>query len=142
MGNSTTLNLNYVNFLENGRTYNVRIRAKGVINSEYGESCFISENNIFNGKEYLTPNKKTLEMTNLPNYQKVIYPNPFNNILNLDFQNNFIYAELYDTNGNSILHITFENSTSVDLSKLSAGVYFLKTTNMNNEVIIHKLVKN
>ncbi len=142
MGNSTTLNLNYVNFLENGRTYNVRIRAKGVINSEYGESCFVSENNIFNGKEYLTPNKKTLGMTNLPNYQKVIYPNPFNNILNLDFQNNFIYAELYDTNGNSILHITFENSTSVDLSKLSVGVYFLKTTNMNNEVIIHKLVKN
>ncbi|SHJ28341.1 heparin lyase I family protein [Aquimarina spongiae] len=142
MGNSTTLNLNYINFLESGKTYNVRIHAKGVVNSGYGESCSVTESNFGSGNENLAPDHKISGSKKHSNYKEIIYPNPFKDFLHLDFQNNYINAELYNTKGSSILNINFKNSTSINLSELSTGIYFLKIINMDNEVIIHKLIKN
>jgi len=72
----------------------------------------------------------------------IIYPNPVEDIVNLQNLENFNLSkiEIVDING----HIVFEKTTStnyLNLDELSSGVYFLKFYSDNN-VTIKQILKN
>ena len=71
-----------------------------------------------------------------------IYPNPTNNVLNIQLSSQINKAELFiiDVLGNNAYYQTLNNiNTSIDVSKLSDGVYFYRITN-NKETYRGKIV--
>ena len=73
-----------------------------------------------------------------------IIPNPIDNILKIDFENQIINKiEIIDINSNSIFKeeiTTEENSKIINTSKLPIGVYFLRITT-NQEIETYKFIK-
>lgn len=61
-----------------------------------------------------------------------MYPNPTTNVVNFSKE---ISATVFDITGKKVL--SFENATSVNVSQLNKGVYFVKTT----EGTVSKLIK-
>jgi len=74
------------------------------------------------------------------------YPNPTSNILTLVVKNSEMkdcHYQLLDINGKQILNNTIENAeTQIPMSRLLAGIYFLKVYNENKEVKTFKIIKN
>lgn len=68
-----------------------------------------------------------------------IYPNPTNSILNIQGEN-IVQAEVYSTNGKKV-DLEFKTST-LDVSKLAPGMYFIKLTNSNQNSTVLKFIKN
>ena len=74
-----------------------------------------------------------------------IYPNPSENIFNLKIKslNEFNFS-VYDLTGKLVLqkrHINLSNNVyKLDMSKFTAGVYFIKIKSVLNEVITKKLI--
>jgi len=93
-------------------------------------------------------NLPTYISTNYDIYKTLIYPNPFNNIINIVFyptKETSSIIEVYDQLG----QIVYKNSTriiqdssiiSVNLSKLNSGIYYLKIST-NNQNQIFKIIK-
>lgn len=75
-----------------------------------------------------------------------VYPNPVTDKLILKFDNEFplnYFAWLYDSQGRQIEEIKLvNNETSIDMSKLVIGSYFLKVIHLDNEVKTFKIIKN
>lgn len=76
------------------------------------------------------------------NIRAEIYPSLFNNILSISVNvpGNIKY-NLYEANGKVVLQNKFTNSTEINTSKLSAGIYFIEL--LNNETLLtrKKLIK-
>ncbi len=71
-----------------------------------------------------------------------VYPNPFNNILNISISSNAT-IEIFDIVGKSIQNQTIENGLSqIDLSNFASGVYMMKVINQNNQTKTVRIVKN
>ncbi len=73
-----------------------------------------------------------------------IFPNPSNNILNVDFPDFANEAEIlfYDVLGKLVFNMnTFSSKNSIDISVLSKGVYFLKISSNKNSKTF-KFIKN
>ena len=75
-----------------------------------------------------------------------VYPNPVTDKLTLKFEGEFplnYFAGLYDSQGRQIEEIKLvANETSIDMSKLVIGSYFLKVIHLDNEVKTFKIIKN
>jgi hypothetical protein len=76
---------------------------------------------------------------NLNNKAFTIYPNPPFGILNISVDTKAVVS-LTDQSGKLILTKTIDGNNSIDVSKLSSGVYFLKnnTTGETKKVMISK----
>jgi uncharacterized delta-60 repeat protein len=79
----------------------------------------------------------------------IVYPNPFNDKINIDFKNidlHDIKITFYNLNGSEIYSKNFKNSTNneilsiEEISKFSAGIYFLKIQS-NNYSKTFKIIK-
>ncbi|MFL0354240.1 choice-of-anchor J domain-containing protein [Xanthomarina sp. GH4-25] len=68
-----------------------------------------------------------------------IYPNPTNSVLNIQGEN-IVKAEVYAVNGKKV-DLEFSAST-LDVSKLAAGMYFVKLTNSSQNSAVLKFIKN
>jgi hypothetical protein len=68
-----------------------------------------------------------------------IYPNPVENVLNINASHPIDQLELYNTTGSLVLKQTAVNG-SIDVSNLSSGVYILKLQS-GNSVQTHKILK-
>lgn len=71
-----------------------------------------------------------------------IYPNPFDNILKLDFKDKYferVSIKIYDALGKFVLS-SDGNKQEIDLQKLESGVYYLKILN-NSELRMVKIIK-
>lgn len=66
----------------------------------------------------------------------VIYPNPTSNLLFLTGNTAIESAEIFDTNGKKLITKMVKNS--VDVSELSAGIYFIKLNNTETFKFIKK----
>ena len=68
-----------------------------------------------------------------------VFPNPFNNVINVKSEGRSM-VEIYDVSSRRVFERQFFNSSSFDLSRLSAGVYVYK---INNEGVVSsgKLIK-
>ncbi len=71
-----------------------------------------------------------------------VYPNPANNLITIEFENNDAAdIRIFDINGRqlSTLKHTFGPQAQVDVSNLSAGVYFVQAI-QNGELYIQKVI--
>ncbi len=81
----------------------------------------------------------SLNITEFDNINLNIYPNPVLTNLTITFKNP-IDITFYDIAGNLILNT---NNTSIDVSHLSSGVYFLKIIDLNtNKQTYKKIIKD
>lgn len=69
-----------------------------------------------------------------------MYPNPANNIVNIELAGNFNY-ELHAINGDVLLNGTGVDLEQLDLTDLSRGIYFVTISNTTGTVTM-KLAKN
>lgn len=67
-----------------------------------------------------------------------MYPNPANNILNIDSENELKSVEIYSLLGQKVLLST---SKTVNVSGLSKGIYMVRVEDKNGAVATQKLVK-
>lgn len=78
-----------------------------------------------------------------PELEMLVYPNPSNSIMNIDFAKEGQYQiQLYNTLG--ILYwteVSHSSSTSIDLSELPVGVYFVRVENEKGIQGIQRIVK-
>lgn len=71
----------------------------------------------------------------------VIYPNPTQNIINIDCDNTIKTIELFDIQGRSLrTSIVNENKAALDISDQSNGIYFIRITSDNGQKV-EKLIK-
>lgn len=69
-----------------------------------------------------------------------LYPNPVSNILNIDSNKQIESLELYTLLGKKLL--VTNNKNNINLSNLSAGVYFIKIIDESDNAKMHKIIKN
>jgi len=75
------------------------------------------------------------------------YPNPVNNLLNIDFQsemlNELVQVSISDLNGKNIFYtsINSEKHISINLSGLKKGIYFISIKS-KNKVLSKRFIKN
>ena len=101
------------------------------------------------GHVYITPEALTTGISSLANNLKnpaaLVFPNPFNSTVTIQFSGQSKYAiQVYDITGNKVMENVNGNSTVstqiLDLSKLNAGTYLLNIITQN-ATEYHKLVK-
>ena len=71
-----------------------------------------------------------------------VYPNPANDVLNINYDDNFKpgYVQIIDMRGNRVINIS-NQVTKIDISGLKAGIYILKAGFSNGEMITQKILK-
>ncbi len=112
--------------------------------SNYGGNCYGFSEIKFNLDGNLAINDTQL------GYNVVIYPNPFNEYVNIKintmFSNEPINYSLYDILGREILSKTLENQSQINTitiptNNLTSGIYFIKILH-NNKQKSFKIIKN
>jgi hypothetical protein len=72
-----------------------------------------------------------------------VYPNPVLDVLNIDNLAENAVISIFDVAGKQIIYtVNKQLNTSLSLSNLSAGIYFVKIQNMENELLVFKILKN
>jgi ligand-binding sensor domain-containing protein len=70
-----------------------------------------------------------------------IYPNPVQNILQVDLSGKTGLLEIHDISGKSVLQKQIiDNNTSIDVSGLDNGIYIIKVLS-DNQIFTSKIVK-
>jgi hypothetical protein len=87
--------------------------------------------------------QSTLSLNNFEKEAFALYPNPVQNILNIEnSQSNIQEVQLYDLTGRLLTRIRPDrNFANVDFSNLSNGIYLLKVTS-DEKTITKKIIKN
>jgi hypothetical protein len=81
-----------------------------------------------------------LNNNNIEKPEVLIYPNPVNDIVQIECPQN-TNIEIINTQGQIIKKlITTNSNTTIDLTKLSGGVYIMKIKTING-IIVKKLIK-
>ena len=68
-----------------------------------------------------------------------IYPNPFNEKININSNIALEKTEIYDILGKNVYSEDYQNE--IDSSFLATGIYFIKLYGLDNEVFVRKIVK-
>ena len=79
------------------------------------------------------------ELIQLFDNQIAIYPNPVTNFLNIKTEENIIKIEIFNYLGKSILKSI--DTSNVDVSSLSKGIYLVKVNNDRGDISIQKMIK-
>lgn len=116
-------------------------------NAHYAFVLTAMPNNQY-GLDIYNPSGKRMNFnsTSLSN-QKVdinqidIYPNPVSDILNISSNQEIKKVEIFQINGQKVFESKV-NVSSIDMTEMMAGVYFLKIFGENDVVVIKKIVKN
>jgi len=71
-----------------------------------------------------------------------VYPNPFNNLINIKSPREISDVKVFNTIGQALYQESFNsNNINIDLSILKTGVYYLKLTLKDGNIINYKLKK-
>lgn len=124
-----------------GRSYQIYCEGLGSVGGHneyydkgsynYDSFCMVDYDK---GNEFWT--SITEESTNLPIQ---VYPNPTNGILNIKSKNQILNLEVFNLSGIKVKEFTNLKSGILNISDLSAGVYFIRT-HTNNEVSTFKVI--
>jgi uncharacterized delta-60 repeat protein len=86
------------------------------------------------------------EITNnqINNNEITLFPNPVDNVLNFKTSNfsNVSKVNIYDLIGNQILKDKNVINDNIDISNFSKGIYLIKMTTTNDDIITKKIIKN
>ncbi len=132
-------------FTSTGRVVNLGVITEDEI-GEYEVTYSSSSGDICSQSQTFTViDETTLSMDQLSNSQNnyQVYPNPTNNILNIDFPNNEnINIEIVNLFGRSLINeLINENNSSVDLTNLASGIYLVKISDQTKIISIQKIIK-
>ena len=152
--NSSVLNLNYVTFLKEGKTYDVRVRGRRLINgvdvftnNNYGPVCTITipvssksgslaEFPINPGNAFLNTLKDELVKD-----QVKLFPNPVKDYVTISNLTGPVNFKLFALNGRLLFQKEIlEGDTGVNLSSFPNGLYMVAIQSGNN-VVCEKLLK-
>ena len=92
----------------------------------------------------------SIESEKFENKQVIVYPNPFTDYTNLEFQkvklsgNNLIILKIYDVTGRMLRELSFQNTDRVIINRneLESGTYFLEIIQDNKNLSYSKLIIN
>jgi hypothetical protein len=93
------------------------------------------DNPFFNG---CFPNSGVGFQSSIKSNPIQIFPNPTNDILNITNPHQISTYQIYQMDGKLI---TQGNNFPIDISKFTNGIYFLKITTKNNQIINQKIIK-
>lgn len=80
----------------------------------------------------------------ITNNEITLFPNPVDNVLNFQTSNfsNVSKVSIYDLIGNQILKDKNVINDNIDISNLSKGIYLIRMTTTNDEIMTKKIIKN
>lgn len=94
---------------------------------------------------FLTQFVATMAVYEFENTDFIFYPNPVQDVLNVTLKNNansIDHIEVYDALGKSMLRKKATlNTSSIDLTLLASGLYFIEVTTSNQLKVIKKLMR-
>ncbi|QBO57992.1 S8/S53 family peptidase [Chryseobacterium salivictor] len=90
---------------------------------------------------FVRTSSSLLAATNAKQDQVVIYPNPVKDVLNIDLKSNHGNVKIFDLSGKVVKTATVNNSGSVDVSKLSKGMYIVEITTDGKAKVTKKIIK-
>jgi hypothetical protein len=98
--------------------------------------------NKTNGFSYVwgTTQKAQALKPTLATNEILVYPNPVQQTLQLSSTSNVLRYSVISTQGAVVLEGALKDST-IDMTNLSAGIYFVKLQLDNGEEVFHKIVK-
>ena len=70
-----------------------------------------------------------------------VYPNPTNDIVNIETQETLFNYVVYDVNGREIQKVMFGSSNQLNLQNANSGVYFVKVTTTQGSTATVKVIK-
>jgi len=70
-----------------------------------------------------------------------VYPNPTNDIINIETDETLLNYVVYDMNGREIQNGIFGSSNQLNLQNATNGVYFVKVTTIHNNVATVRVIK-
>lgn len=84
----------------------------------------------------------TISVPEIQKLEGLVYPNPTSDVLNIqmEVEKNYIAILLYSTM-QEIQRIDFKKITKMDLSHLSAGIYFVQIVDQDGNGVMKKIVK-
>jgi len=86
---------------------------------------------------------RSIEKFNSRKEQITIYPNPTSDYINLLTGNDSGAYQLIDINGKRVLQQEIHHrNTSIDITSINPGIYFLQILDENGEVHVKKIIKN
>jgi len=80
----------------------------------------------------------------IQNNQLKLYPNPTNDFLtiNLEENTNNLEVEVYDINGNLIIKNKMINGEKLDVTNIKTGIYYIQIQTENNSIFRQKFLKD
>jgi hypothetical protein len=126
------------------------------------QAITVQDNRMFysyplRGKEYVVPNceassiadnttkENSLSVVSEEKNLVKIYPNPFQSILNIEFNGTSALKKIiniYDVNGKLLLTKSTEGNTQIDVKQLTAGTYLIKINDESGKVLYNgKVIK-
>ncbi|MQP23993.1 T9SS type A sorting domain-containing protein, partial [Flavobacterium sp. LMO8] len=84
-----------------------------------------------------TNNTLTSENFNLNNLEVALYPNPVNDILNIETALDIQTVEIYNIQGQKVLS---SNQKQINVSDLAAGMYMVRIQDADNNIATKKIV--
>ncbi|WP_445715633.1 T9SS type A sorting domain-containing protein [Flavobacterium sp.] len=100
---------------------------------------------IFNGalkqtdiNSLYTNNTLSSSDFNQNNLKVAMYPNPVNDILNIDIENEIKSVEIYNIQGQRVIQ---SNSKQIETSSLNSGIYMVRIEDTNGGIATQKLIK-
>lgn len=86
-----------------------------------------------------TNNSLTSENFNANNLEVGLYPNPVNDVLNIDTKEELSSVEVYALQGQKVLS---SKENKINVSQLPAGIYLVRIEDVNNNIATKKIIKN
>lgn len=86
-----------------------------------------------------TNNSLTSQNFNANNLEVGLYPNPVNDVLNIETREEILSVEVYALQGQKVLT---SNQEQVNVSELPAGIYLVRIEDVNNNIATKKIIKN
>lgn len=139
----------YVAMGKDGQFLNV-VPSKNLVWIRMGESPdnlavpFLLNDKIWEYINALPCNTSSVKEVSLAQQNAVhIFPNPSSNLITLESNQLITYVELYNIQGQLIKTININNKQGiVTVNELRSGIYFIKTTMANGQLLNTKFVKH
>ena len=110
----------YFGYIDDLKVYN-RALSANEINSLYLNNTILSSQNF-----------------NQNNLQVTLYPNPTNDVLNIEMFNEVKSIEIYNIQGRKVI---FSTQNQINVSDLESGIYMIRIQDTNNAIATKKFVK-
>ena len=85
-----------------------------------------------------TNNSLTSENFNANNLEVGLYPNPVNDVLNIDIKDEISSVEIYALQGQKVLS---SKENKINVSELPSGIYLVRVVDVNNNIATKKIIK-